>query len=303
MSHPSKDSFLVRNEFLIRRLHSLSGLIPVGAYMVVHLLTNASVINGPASFQKNVYMIHSLGKLLPMVEWVFIFLPIIFHAVIGFVIIGGGLQNTGNYPLRNNIRYMLQRVTGGIAFLFIFWHVFHMHGWFHTAWWTENVAKPFGGHMFSPFNAASTAGVALQPTIVAVLYTIGILASVYHLANGIWTMGITWGVWISPAAQRRASVACLIFGLALAAVGLTALGGMRDYGHGEQLQEAISVEDAMFEQKLSAQEVTAESEKRLSPEGRAKLLQDLNAADLNAPAKSNEGASQPAADAAQPSSP
>ena len=27
-------------------------------------------------------------------------------------------------------------------------------------------------------------------------------------ANGLWTMGITWGVWTSPAAQRRANYVC-----------------------------------------------------------------------------------------------
>ena len=58
----SQPSFLVRNEFLIRRLHSFRGLIPVGAYMVIHLLTNASVLDSPATFQRTVYTIHSLGK-------------------------------------------------------------------------------------------------------------------------------------------------------------------------------------------------------------------------------------------------
>ncbi len=34
--------------FLIRRLHSLSGLIPVGVFLFVHLATNASVLSpGP----------------------------------------------------------------------------------------------------------------------------------------------------------------------------------------------------------------------------------------------------------------
>jgi succinate dehydrogenase / fumarate reductase cytochrome b subunit len=51
-------SFFARHEFVIRRLHSLSGLIPVGAYMTVHLVTNASVLNGAGTFQKNVYTIH-----------------------------------------------------------------------------------------------------------------------------------------------------------------------------------------------------------------------------------------------------
>ena len=57
-------SFFLRHQFLILRLHSLSGLLPVGAYMTVHLLTNASTLGGPAMFQKNVDLIHSLGPAL-----------------------------------------------------------------------------------------------------------------------------------------------------------------------------------------------------------------------------------------------
>ena len=65
----SGQTFFARHDFLIRRLHSLSGLIPVGGYMVIHLMTNASVLESPAAFQKNVYTIHSLGSLLPWIEW------------------------------------------------------------------------------------------------------------------------------------------------------------------------------------------------------------------------------------------
>ena len=220
LQQPSADSWLVRNEFLIRRLHSLSGLIPVGAFMTVHLLVNASVLDGPAAFQKNVYSIHALGRILPLVEWVFIFLPILFHAIVGVVIIRGGLSNSQNYPYSANIRYTLQRVSGMIAFVFIMWHVFHMHGWIHAEAWRE-VAGRFMGAQFAAYNATSTAAAAMQAFwIVPVLYAIGILASVFHLANGIWTMGITWGAWISPAAQRRALYVCGGFGLVLAAVGL-----------------------------------------------------------------------------------
>ena len=94
--------FLHRHEFMIRRLHSLSGLIPVGAFMCVHLLVNASVNNGAATFQDAVYQIHSLGRLLPIVEWVFIFIPILFHAIVGVVIVAGGLPNNSSYPYRKN---------------------------------------------------------------------------------------------------------------------------------------------------------------------------------------------------------
>lgn len=242
----TNDSWLVRHEFLVRRLHSLSGLIPVGAYMVVHLVVNASVQTGPGAFQENVSKIHSLGDLLPVVEWTFIFIPILFHAIFGVVIIAGGLPNTGNYPTASNIRYTLQRATGMLAFLFIMWHVFHMHGWIHADWWIDGVAKNLGGAKFRPYNAASTAGMALQGFVVIVAYVIGVLSCVFHLANGIWTMGITWGVWTSPAAQKRANLVCSAFGIGLAVVGLAALQGMWAVGHGEALEEAKQIEDQQY---------------------------------------------------------
>ena len=57
-------------------------------------------------------------------------------------------------------------------------------------------------------------------------YVIGVLASVYHLANGIWTFGITWGIWTSERAMRGASYVCLVFGIVLGGVGMSALVGM-----------------------------------------------------------------------------
>lgn len=237
MSTASSPSFLARNEFLLRRLHSLSGLIPVGAYMCVHLLTNATVLDSPATFQKAVYGIHGLGAALPVIEWGFIFLPILFHAIFGVVIIRGGLPNSSTYKYGSNVRYTLQRATGMIAFMFIVWHVFHMHGWFHADFWL-NIAHSFGGAKFSPYSAASTAAEAMQSSIIVpILYAIGVLSCVFHLANGIWTFGITWGVWVSPAAQKRASIVALIFGLALSAVGLSALGGFSTLRNLDEVRE------------------------------------------------------------------
>lgn len=124
-------TFLERHQFLIYRLFSLAGLIPVGAFLVVHLLTNASVLAGAASFQSRVDLIHSLGPLLIPVEVAFIFLPMLFHAVVGFVIIANGMPNVGSYPFVGNVRYTLQRATGMIAFVFIIWHIYQLH-WLST---------------------------------------------------------------------------------------------------------------------------------------------------------------------------
>lgn len=232
--------------------------------MVVHLLVNASILNGAGSFQANVHKIHALGKLLPFVEWSFIFLPIIFHAVIGVWIIRSGKSNVSQYKLLSNWRYSMQRWTGVIAIVFIFLHVFHLHGWFHGEWWLANVAEPLGMANFRPYNAASTLALALSgSTIVSsvlwpIFYFLGVAACVFHLANGIWTMGITWGVWVSPRSQRRASIVCTIGGVMLLLVGVSALVGVKKIDP----DAAKKVEDSMYEVKEKAGEVIPDPDKR-----------------------------------------
>lgn len=241
--------------------------------MVVHLATNASVLDSPATFQENVYRIHSLGSVLWIVEWGFIFLPLLFHAIFGVVIVRGGLPNTGNYPYARNYRYTLQRVSGMVAFVFILWHVFHMHGWFHADAWLTNVAEPLNGAQFRPYNAASSLGLALRGVLVPTLYAIGVLACVFHLANGIWTMGITWGLWISKAAQRRADWICLAFGIMLAVVGLSALYG----GRSVPIKEALESEQRKFDAKVAADEIDPEraAHKRWSAEELTQVEQTI----------------------------
>lgn len=257
-------SFLQRHEFFIRRLHSLSGLIPVGAYMVVHLMVNASILDSPGMFQRNVYQIHSLGRLLPLVEWVFIFAPILFHALIGVVIICGGQSNSVTYRYTSNMRYTLQRATGLIAFFFIGWHVFHTHGWFHFDAWLTHVAGNLNGANFRPYDAASSLGEAMKGMVVPALYAVGVLSCVFHLANGIWTMGITWGVWISPGAQLRATWLCLAFGVGLALVSMGALVGSMTVDIGDALQ----IEDKMYQAKIESGELIPEEaeHKRWTPQ-------------------------------------
>lgn len=214
-------SFLERHQFLIYRLFSLAGLVPVGAFLVVHLLTNASILAGDEgrTFQSRVDMIHSLGPLLVPIEWAFIFLPMLFHAAVGFVIIANGLPNVGSYPYVSNVRYTLQRTTGMIAFAFIVWHLWQLHA----------LGKPFGGGKFDAHHAAASTASVLDSTAVSILYCIGILSAVFHFANGLWTLGITWGLWTSPAAMRRANVVSIAVGVALAVAGLGAVSGFRSF--------------------------------------------------------------------------
>ena len=250
-------SFLLRHDFLIRRLHSLSGLVPVGAYMTVHLLTNSSLVGGADVFQKNVFMIHSL-PFLPVIEWVFIFLPIIFHAVAGVWISRNGKSNLQQYRLAGNRRYTWQRITAYIAIVFIFTHVFHLHGWFHNDWWLKNVANPLGMASFRPYNAASSLATALGGFLWPVFYAIGVLACTFHFANGIWTAGITWGVWLTPKSQRRASIACGLFGLFIGAAGLSSLVAART----TDVAKAAKTENEMYDAGIQLHTITPDDHKR-----------------------------------------
>jgi succinate dehydrogenase / fumarate reductase, cytochrome b subunit len=214
-------AFFLKHEFLIRRLHSLLGIVPLGLYMVVHLTTNASLLNGSETFQKAVYMIHTPGKLLPLIEWGAIFLPLIFHAVIGVWIAKTARLNSDKYSFTSNKRYTWQRYTGFIALVYLFCHILHLHGWAHFEWW-QAILHKVGLGQFLPYRASSTLATAMQGYLWPAFYLVGMLACVYHLANGLWTAGITWGIWISAAAQQRASKVCVVLGLLLAVIGVSA---------------------------------------------------------------------------------
>jgi succinate dehydrogenase / fumarate reductase cytochrome b subunit len=212
------------NDYVLRRLHSLSGIFPIGVFLISHLITNAMItLNTPETdqYQGQVDRIHALGPYLLPVEILFIFAPLAFHAGLGLKIWMEGKSNVRSYSYLGNFRYMLQRITGGIALLFIVVHIWHMH----------KLGSPFGGAMFDPHEASATAAYALQAHRGWTLpvYIIGILATCYHLANGIWTALISWGVTIGPGAQRKMGYLCTAFGLWLAATGLAALNSFMKY--------------------------------------------------------------------------
>lgn len=257
-------SFFYQHEFAIRRLHSLLGIIPLGLYMVVHLTTNASLLNGSETFQRAVYLIHSPGKLLPLIEWGGIFIPLIFHAVIGVWIAKTGRTNSGQYTFTNNRRYSWQRWTGFIALVYLFVHVLHMHGWTHAHVWL-NVIRPVGFAQFYPYNAASSLVAAMQGFFWPAFYLVGVMACVYHLANGLWTAGITWGLWISPAAQQRATKLCAVVGILLAVIAASAWWAAVGPGE-DRVSEYRAVEDRMYKATVEAGFVSPDPEKRFDGE-------------------------------------
>ena len=188
-----------QRHFLIRRLHSLTGLL-FGGYIVVHLLVNATIYQGnkPDVFQEQVNKIHSLPFLLA-VEWIFIFLPIIYHTIYGIWITFTCQPNMGRYGYVKNWFYFWQRVSAMVIVAFLIFHVLGMKGFFGNAltFDAENATHTVVRHITANWSVAY------------LIYPLGILASSYHLANGFWTAAITWGLTVSAAAQRRWGLICV----------------------------------------------------------------------------------------------
>src|SRR5437016_2487158 len=90
------------HEFFWRRLHSLSGIVPVGAFLFEHIVvSNATAINGPTAYAKQVTFLGSLPFVL-VLEFFGIWLPILFHAGYGFYIWYRGQSNLIHYSWMGN---------------------------------------------------------------------------------------------------------------------------------------------------------------------------------------------------------
>ena len=48
---------------------------------------------------------------------------------------------------------------------------------------------------------------------IFIIYMIGITATVWHFANGIWLFLVDWGITIGERAQRLTGYACIGFGV------------------------------------------------------------------------------------------
>ncbi len=227
----SSVSFLDRHHLLLRRLHSLSGIVPIGVFLIAHLVTNSSITwgkfglrgdgaemglaeGGAFYFHKEVVWINNSVPHLLLIELT-LWAAIAFHSVLGFVYAFSGRSNTRNYGYGANWRYTLQRVSGYIGILFIFYHV-------ATLRWGWSFLVP-GGTTWSHHYAASTLALCLRGgteitfagILVSAFYFIGITLLVFHFANGLWTSAITWGLTISQRSQRQWGYACAAIGSGL----------------------------------------------------------------------------------------
>jgi succinate dehydrogenase / fumarate reductase cytochrome b subunit len=194
------------HSFLLRKLHSLSGVIPIGAFLLEHFLSNTEALKGPAAYAAQVKFLNSLPW-VPVLEWGFIFLPILYHACYGLYIWSSGKSNITYYPWAGNWMYMAQRWTGLIAFGYIAQHVYHLR---------------FSGVRLADHPGASFAKVhheLANPWMLA-LYLVAIIATSWHFSYGLWLFAAKWGITTGDKARRRFGYVCTALAVALITLGI-----------------------------------------------------------------------------------
>lgn len=189
-----------RSYFYWKRLHSLSGVIPLGLFLLIHIYNSSFVFDGQAAFDGHLKRLDDLPYMFPF-EVIFIYLPILFHGLLGLWLGLRAKYNNISNGYFNNLRYTLQRISGIGVLLFLGAHVYK----------TQIEVRLY--HVASQYDHFVE---ALKEPATLIVYLLGILGVTYHFANGLWTFGITWGITSGPRAQKATTWAALaIFVIAL----------------------------------------------------------------------------------------
>ncbi|WP_026569767.1 MULTISPECIES: succinate dehydrogenase cytochrome b558 subunit [Sediminibacillus] len=194
-------------DFFYRRLHSLLGVIPIGVFLIQHLLVNHFAVYGRESFEQAAGFIHDLPFRI-VLEFVVIYIPILFHAILGVYIVFTVKYNNRRYSFFRNIMFTLQRVSGIITLIFIAWHV-----------WETRIAIGLGD---AELNYSLMENILTQPFMFW-FYIVGVVSTTFHFANGLWSFLVTWGFTITPRSQRVATYATLVVFLIVTYIGVRAI--------------------------------------------------------------------------------
>ena len=200
--------------FVLRKLHQRSGIFPLGIFLLEHFYTNSKALSGAGDFNSAVTDLQSIPYII-FVEIIGIFIPLTYHAIYGLVITVEARPNNLAYPYPRNWFYLVQRITGVILFFFIIFHVLNFR--FGMIPWLNNVSVAH-----APNEAFDIVAREFRMVPIFIVYLIGITATVWHFANGIWLFLVDWGITIGERAQRLTGYACIAFGVVLLFVGINA---------------------------------------------------------------------------------
>jgi succinate dehydrogenase / fumarate reductase cytochrome b subunit len=201
-----------------RRLHTLAGALVLGAYLIVHLLTNASALGGPGSYDAVVGAIQR-WKLLPLIEVVFVLVPLSFHAGYGIHL----LRKSGTPDAEierygeNRLLWVIQRISALFVLVFVIAHVWELR--------VQKLLFGLSAESFYTTLAAHLSWTWASVPWIALFYLLGIFAVTVHFSNGVFAATASWGVGTNPAGRRLTRALTVAVGVVLFTIGaMTVIG-------------------------------------------------------------------------------
>jgi succinate dehydrogenase / fumarate reductase cytochrome b subunit len=200
--------------FVRARLGSFLAVVPLAIWTVDHLWNNLSAFQGADAWQRDVTDHKSpLGF---FVTSIIALLPLALHTVWGVGRLFTSRPNNVKYKYFANLKYTLQRLSA-IGLL----------GFLGAHLWKAMIDPRMKGHG-EAFEHIAAYMHHHTPTLV--VYVLGVLGIAYHLANGLQTFTMGWGVVTTRRALRRLDVATLLFFFLLLAMGLAGVYGLYEAG-------------------------------------------------------------------------
>lgn len=179
------------SHFLMRRIHSLTGVVPVGLFLVYHLYLQLYLHSGAEIYNNEVNSFYDS----PLAIWVLVivvYIPLFFHSFLGILLMFESTVQP-SYTYFSHLLYWLQRISGIGVLLFIVAHVWNtqLGPWIAGTWGTHFE------HLSSGFADPDTG------MLTKTVYVLGVLGAIFHFANGLNTFCMTWGIALTPNSQKR----------------------------------------------------------------------------------------------------
>ena len=223
--------FVSQNFFLIRKLHSLAGLL-FAFFLFFHIFQNGAILAGAESYDISVAQLNRLPiPLIRTLELLLIFGPLIFHALVGIFILGEARYNLYRYRYAENWQYTLQRLTGIFLLFGIGFHLVQM--WWPKFLTTSTFTRQLVGLLWAgvekynvPEITAQFVATQMAPhtnswgMATPIIYILLVIAAAFHAGNGIWEFFCRWGLAVSPPGQRLVKQICWLITLVLAVLGI-----------------------------------------------------------------------------------
>lgn len=190
-----------------QKLHSLSGVVPLGVFVVLHVWVTASLVGSREIYDRQIGFLHG-GAFMGVLEVVLVLAPLLYHAAYGVM---RTLQpRDPSHAYANDVMAVLQRASGVVVLVFVIAHVWEFRG--------ETFAKGLPVSAYSTKLVEDLSATTYGVPWIALGYLVGIAATVFHLVNGMTSFLATWSITSSDSARHRARVffrfaGILLFGL------------------------------------------------------------------------------------------